>query len=469
MNNLLCLPLFVLIFIFDPVNNSKDENVRISLTRKKHTWSQARNKCSLIGIEHTHLTFQTFDSELMWTGENARYLPWVEYLGCYGLESDDLIVDKRNVKPGTQLKECLVHCKQYDFIGLQQSNCVCLHYLELTGVYVVQPCNTKGYPAKCQGDTTAFCGSGNSGYISDAFSLYQKVNVSERLDNGNCLAVDRQNNSLSYVARNCSTEYFQICLNDAEHQQNIKKRTWIDSFDICAPPTHMLSRYSLVYNKTRFPRMGTYWLSNTRRWIQGTFENPEFCIAARVTEDGQLERFPIRCDRTLFGLCASPEIPDHETDGNKMTSSDNQPPINKVLLITVIAATSLIIIVAVVILIFCIRMKRLQSNSSQNQIVVDGKNVVYAQVDRSVNQDRTTNQTTGQSPVEDTYDHMDHRCLNQVPPKEESNYDTMSKVGIVEENDYSHTNETERERQCFVDASSEYSHVTVVPKPKTID
>lgn len=111
-------------------------------------------------------------------------------------------------------------------------------------------------------------------------------------------------------------------------------------------------------------------------------------------------------------------------------------------------------------------MKRLQSNSSQNQIVVDGKNVVYAQVDRSRNQDKTIDEATGKSPVEDTYDHMDHRCMSQVTPKEESNYDTMSKVGIVEENDYSHTNETDRERQCFVDASSEYSHVTVVAKPE---
>lgn len=115
------------------------------------------------------------------------------------------------------------------------------------------------------------------------------------------------------------------------------------------------------------------------------------------------------------------------------------------------------------------RMKRLQSHSSQSQIVVDGKNVVYAQVERPMNQDRTNNQTAGQSPVEDTYDHMDHRCLNQMPPKEESNYDTMSKVGIVEENEYSHTNETDRERQGFIDASSEYSHVTIVAKPKTMD
>lgn len=152
-----------------------------------------------------------------------------------------------------------------------------------------------------------------------------------------------------------------------------------------------------------------------------------------------------------------------------MTSSDDQQPINKVLLISVIAATSLIILVAIVIVIFCIRMKRLQSNSSQNQIVVAGNNVVCAQVERPMNQDRTIDETTGQHTGEDTYDHMDHRCLNQRPPQEESNYDMMSNIAIVEENDYSHTNETDRERQYFIDASSEYSHVTVVAKPETTE
>ncbi|CAC5387726.1 unnamed protein product [Mytilus coruscus] len=450
------------------LNNSNGENVRISLTKTKHIWSQARNKCSLIGNEHKNITVPTFDSDLMWTGDSARYLPWVEYLGCYGLKAG-LVVDKIHVEPGKQLKECLLHCKQNDFIGLQQSNCVCLHYLKFTDDYLVKPCNTKGYPAKCQGDKTAFCGSGDPGYISDAFSIYQKVNVSERLDNGNCLAVERQIDSLYYVARNCSTEYFQICLNGGVHQQNMMNRTWIDSFDMCPAPSYRLSRYSLVYNKANFTRMGTYWLSNTRRWIQGTFKNPEVCIAARVKEDGHLERFPIRCDRKLPGLCASHEIPHHETNGNKMTSSDDQQPINKVLLISVIAATSLIILVAIVIVIFCIRMKRLQSNSSQNQIVVAGNNVVCAQVERPMNQDRTIDETTGQHTGEDTYDHMDHRCLNQRPPQEESNYDMMSNIAIVEENDYSHTNETDRERQYFIDASSEYSHVTVVAKPETTE
>ncbi|CAC5386065.1 unnamed protein product [Mytilus coruscus] len=269
----------------------------------------------------------------------------------------------------------------------------------------------------------------------------------------------------------------------------------------------MLARYSLVYNNAKFSRSGTYWLSNTRRWIHGTFTNPEFCIAARVTQDGRLERFHKRCEEQLPGMCVGQrvtptyvssentqrmgvlssqdprdttatiaevsqypgKIPDRETNGNKMTSSDDATPINKILLISVVAATSLTILVAIVIVILCIRMKRLQSNSSQNQILVDGKNVVYAQVNRPLNQDIIIDEATGQFPVEDTYDHMDHRCVSQRPPQEESNYDMMSNIAIVEENDYSHTNETDRERQCFIDASSEYSHVTIVAKPETTE
>lgn len=82
-----------------------DENVRISLTRTKHTWSQARNKCSLIGIEHTNLAFQTFDSELMWTGESARYLPWVEYLGKLVFSIELLLLCKKK-RTLLGLKKC---------------------------------------------------------------------------------------------------------------------------------------------------------------------------------------------------------------------------------------------------------------------------------------------------------------------------------------------------------------------------
>lgn len=45
--------------------------------------------------------------------------------------------------------------------------------------------------------------------------------------------------------------------------------SWINSFAMCEP-YNMLARYSLVVNKANITRIGTYWLSNTRRWIQGT-------------------------------------------------------------------------------------------------------------------------------------------------------------------------------------------------------
>ncbi|CAC5386070.1 unnamed protein product [Mytilus coruscus] len=376
-NNLLCLAIYVLLFIFDSVNNPIGEKVHIYITKAKYTWFQVKNKCSLIGNESTNIHISTFDSNLMWTGDSARYLPWVEYLGCFGLKEErQLVVNRTNVETGKQLKA---------------------------------------------------------------------LNVTERLDEGNCLAVFKKKDLFSYyLARDCSAKAFQICLRDIQytecHQQNVLTGTWIDAFHLCRP-SYMLSRYSLVYNNVRFTRTGTYWLSNTRRWIQGPLTNPEFCVAASVQQDGRLQR---------------------ETNGNKAS-------INKVLLISVIAATSLTILVAIVIVVLCIRMKRLQSNSSQNQIRVDGNNVVYAQVERPMKKDRTIDQATRQYTVEDTYDHMDHRCSSQSPPQEESSYDMMSNIAIVEENDYSHTYETDRERQCFIDASSEYSHVTVVAKPETID
>lgn len=67
------------------------ENVQISLTKKQHTWSQARNRCSLIGNEHTNITFPNFNSGLMWTGGSGRYSTWVEYLGKYAYSLEKIV------------------------------------------------------------------------------------------------------------------------------------------------------------------------------------------------------------------------------------------------------------------------------------------------------------------------------------------------------------------------------------------
>lgn len=55
----------------------------IYITKAKYTWFQVKNECSLIKNESTDMGLPNLDSDLMWTGDSARYLPWVEYLGKY--------------------------------------------------------------------------------------------------------------------------------------------------------------------------------------------------------------------------------------------------------------------------------------------------------------------------------------------------------------------------------------------------
>lgn len=68
-----------------------DENVQISLTETKHTWFEARDKCSLIGNEHTNITIPNLNSDLMWTGDCGRYSPWVEYFGKYAYSLEQFV------------------------------------------------------------------------------------------------------------------------------------------------------------------------------------------------------------------------------------------------------------------------------------------------------------------------------------------------------------------------------------------
>lgn len=51
--------------------------------------------------------------------------------------------------------------------------------------------------------------------------------------------------------------------------QDKSTETWSGSFKLC-PNSYMLARYRLVFSTIKSLRRGTYWLSNTRRWVQGT-------------------------------------------------------------------------------------------------------------------------------------------------------------------------------------------------------
>ncbi|OPL33823.1 hypothetical protein AM593_00148, partial [Mytilus galloprovincialis] len=191
--------------------------------------------------------------------------------GCYGLNAGrNLIEDSINVRPGTQLKESLLHCNQ------------------------------------------------SSKYNSDDLGIYAVKKYSKIRKPANIPSKKKDIVTVTLSCQLRSADYW------AAKHSGTKRPSAVASVQG--------SKLYTLYRKVIVQLSANLAFKD---------ENPEFCIAARVTEDGQLERFPLRCNKTLHGLCASPEIPDHETD--------------EVLLISVIAATSLIIIVAVVILIFCIR------------------------------------------------------------------------------------------------------------------
>ncbi|CAC5387727.1 unnamed protein product [Mytilus coruscus] len=479
----------VVTIIFGLVNTLKDATIPVHLTSQNYTWFEARNLCTLfkVGSMHLQINGLTVPSRLMWTHGTAKFLPWVEYLGCFELQKERIKeTNSVIVEEGTQLPECLLFCQGYTFIGLQQQRCICLRAIKWTSKYIKSPCNT--HPVKCRGDPDAFCGKQDVPKDSSFFSVYQKANVRESIGYGNCMAITIRPSSSYFLALQCSTPLYQLCLSNSVYNNDFYPRSyrhlsWTSSFQTC-PDSYMLARYSMLPDNTRVTVNGTYWLSDTRRWIQEKLTNPEYCVAARVQHNGYLERFPISCQEKLPGLCITPSyspqdgttgreiltsqtptgVSDIEHTGNKMISKDqygvtaNQAATKNLVRIGLIAVASLTFLVVLAIVIVCIRMKSLHANSQNHS--PPGKDVVYAKVEKSINRKESTKQTTGPSTSEDTYDHMDHRRNREHP--DGSTYDTMQIVRIEEENNYDLSNESEMDEKLFVCESMGYNQVDVV-------
>ncbi|XP_063400076.1 uncharacterized protein LOC134684701 [Mytilus trossulus] len=479
----------VVTFIFGLVNTLKDEPLRVYITSRNYTWFEARKLCTLFKVESTHVQINelTVTSRLMWTHGTATFLPWVEYLGCFELQKERVKEAKSvKVKEGTQLSDCLLYCQGFKFIGLKQHKCICLSNIEWNSHFIRSPCNI--YPVKCRGDPDTFCGKQGVPKDSCFFSVYKKATISEANGFGNCLAISIIPGSSYFLALKCSTQLHRLCLSKSVYSntfypQSYSRLSWISSFQTC-PDSYMLARYSMMPDSTHFTDDGTYWLSNTRRWIQEQLTNPEYCVAVRVQDNGYLERFPIRCHQKLPGLCVTPSYspqddstgreiltsqaptgePKTEQNGNKMISKDQygvtagQSSTKNLIRIGLIAVSSLTFLVVLAIIIVCIRMKRLPANSQNNS--APGKGVVYAKVKKSTNRKGSTNQTPVPSTPEDTYDHIDHRRNRENP--DGSTYDTMQNVIIEEENEYEFSNESETGENLFICDSMGYSQVIEV-------
>ncbi|XP_052067422.1 uncharacterized protein LOC127706777 [Mytilus californianus] len=301
----MCQALFVFhigIVFLCIVPHTRGEQTRVYSTNEEYEWFEAKNKCTLLTNERN---FSTSTTRLGWTNFSAKYLPWVEYLGCFEFRDVERFYGlKKQVKKGEQLQECIVYCNGSQFFGLQESNCTCLHNNNRTDLYdyVKKPCDV----ATCSGDPFAFCAVGGRMILS----VYQKViidtNPKYKKDNiGNCLEYKKSNGN--FKANKCSTKLYPICFNDKENILKIGNKTesnWKDAFNNC-PFQYLASYRTVVAKGSAFHRDATFWLSNTRRWqrIKEYTKRPYFCVAAKIKQNGVVETILRKCRDKLPGLC----------------------------------------------------------------------------------------------------------------------------------------------------------------------
>ncbi|XP_063400071.1 uncharacterized protein LOC134684696 [Mytilus trossulus] len=287
------------------LTNIRGEQSRVFSTNEHYSWFNARGKCKLLTNESNFSSFST--RRLGWTNFSAKYLPWIEYLGCFEFRNVDTLYSlKKQVTQGEQLQECIVHCNSSQFFGLQKSTCLCLQSSNHTDLYryIVKSCDTNA--ATCLGDPFGFCGTEGG---REFLSVYQKVNIDEQNKTfiGNCLEFDNRNGR--FKANNCATELHPKCYNEvyeAFYTRKSTKTNWTDAFNNCKRGT--LASYNTVIGKMK--EMGFYakfWLSNTRRWkrILDGAGYPEFCVAARIQQNGDVERSIHRCSDLLPALCVT--------------------------------------------------------------------------------------------------------------------------------------------------------------------
>ncbi|OPL33937.1 hypothetical protein AM593_06308, partial [Mytilus galloprovincialis] len=187
-----------------------------------------------------------------------------------------------------------------------KSSCICLNSPNQSDLneHVVKSCDTN--VATCLEDRFAFCAEGGRAFLS----VYQKVTIDTdrnyRKDTiGNCL--EYKTNNGNFKAKTCSTKLYPICFSDEEDILkigNLTESNWKDAFNNC--PCQKLASYRKVLDKgTTFKLLGTFWLSNTRRWqrIKEYTKKPYYCVAAQINKNGVVETILRKCRDKLPGLC----------------------------------------------------------------------------------------------------------------------------------------------------------------------
>ncbi|XP_063400112.1 uncharacterized protein LOC134684735 [Mytilus trossulus] len=243
-----------IILINVEIISSKGEIPSAYVTDIYYSWKEANEICEMIRL-YDNIQFPDTYGTLSWVDAPVEYSQWVEYKDCVNVKPEFIEKHKR-VQYGDQLGQCLQYCEDYDYIGLQQSNCSCLSLSEMSHNTVISGCSHKEI---CRGDKYAYCANGISNF--NCFIIYKKVNINEQLHIGNCLKVTRAHDqNSSFRASPCNGVSKPLCTSMRSfygHSQN-----WISSFSQCKP--ELFVSYDR-YKQSQLWQEGLFWLANIRR------------------------------------------------------------------------------------------------------------------------------------------------------------------------------------------------------------
>ncbi|XP_063398126.1 uncharacterized protein LOC134683036 [Mytilus trossulus] len=431
--------------LFAWIAHSEGRIVSTYLSSHTFSWLEGKEYCQMASLEEAQNISSSYKG-LSWVDVTGTYSTWVEYLGCFDVKHLKIATEKIFIN-GTSLSDCLETCQGSFFIGLQVKRCACLLNITLNSLSVNSECRYD-LLVTCLKDGRAFCASEDTVISTQHFAVYKKVNIATQTV-GECLSVTNRGSFLSYIALDCLTELFAICLNDIYknyfYAQKKRKKTWIESFMECE--STILARRSQILDDSPLDTNVSYWLANTRRFVKHVTarRNPEFCMAVQVQKNGKIIQYPRPCKTRLPALCLGTEA------------------VNNELLVTLLVIVSVLtVVVTAVIIVLYMRLRKRGSNTGH--LPMDSsKEVIYATVNKPrkspTNQEQSRKRTPGQPDIDETYDHTNHHRLSQNQSTNESYYDTMQGKGIEDESNYDLTHEPDRDKPVVVDDSVEYSHM----------
>ncbi|XP_063398128.1 uncharacterized protein LOC134683037 isoform X1 [Mytilus trossulus] len=427
--------------------DSKVKTNEAFVTNNSFTWMQAKSSCKLIGQDSNVKTASDV-IQTVWIDAKATYSPWIEYLGCFQVNRQKKAFSY--VTAGKQVHECLQICSDYQYIGIQQTRCICPLSNSIVEIND-QRCESK----TCVQDNDGLCVDDNEEVM---YAVYKKVSIESEVGIGNCLTmVENSAGTDFYWANRCDLRLYQVC----EHEKN---KTGIQTAEIIhdiwtLSHTHCSSGKLGLYSVTNLQKLQLisntyYWLGDIRRptytFYSDITSSRDHCVAAIIDRSGNLERYVEDCNKSLPALCNHPDVT--VPTGGLEVERDH--------ITLIVVLISVVVFAGLVLVLLCMRIKknhshRLHSKHPSSKTIDSDK--AYAEI-RKPDTDLKPISNIYSVQTQSEYDHINH-CKNGTENKNGNIYDINNSIEESEDH-YDHTNTKEHDKQFAVN-SGDYVQISV--------